>query len=86
MPVNPVVSLYRHIKEVKEKWLAEDGLMRLDYEDDRPPYPGARLRTVHNDNGILWLCYWIYLLHTKHMLDLEMRREIYETIGRHSCS
>jgi hypothetical protein len=39
------------------KWIAEDGLMRVDlaYEnDDREPFPGATLRTVHNDNGILY--------------------------------
>lgn len=34
------------------RWFAEDGLMRLDPDDDREPFPGQTLRTVKNENGI----------------------------------
>jgi hypothetical protein len=51
------------IAEAKEKWIAPDGLMRLDLEQDfMPPYPGQSLDTVYNENGILFLAYFCLTL------------------------
>lgn len=60
----------QEIEAIKEdaykRWISEDGLMRLDPAplDDSPCYSGklSDPRTVHNENGILFLAYWIALL------------------------
>lgn len=47
-------------QEVYQRWLSEDGLMKLEITEKQPPFQGS-LNTVHNHNGILWLVYYYYL-------------------------
>lgn len=43
-------------------WLAQDGLMLLNPNEDREPFPGQEKRTAGNDNGILFTTelYWLF--------------------------
>lgn len=61
--------------EAYRRWVAEDGLMSLAPESFKSPYPGKTLRTCDNDNGILFLAYFHYLLEEQGMLD-ESDKEI----------
>lgn len=67
-------------KEIEDKWIAEDGLMRLDLQDDREPYPGAARRTVVNDNGILFTAYFHMLCEKHDILEIEVKSKIRSTI------
>jgi len=51
------------IEEAFKVWMAEDGLMRLEPppEDNASPYSGD-LRSVYNDNGILFLAQFILMI------------------------
>lgn len=53
------------IQEIKDKWIAQDGLMRLDAADDREPFPGSTMRTVKNQNGLMFLAEVIQSLRDK---------------------
>lgn len=75
-------DLLRLKKEAKKLWLSEDGLMKLEKNEVKQPFPGQKLRTVKNHNGILWLAYFYALLSEFHLLDDEDRREVYKTIER----
>lgn len=52
----------RDLKRFRQLYLAQDGLMKLTPENQRPPFPGRRLTTADNDNGILFLAYCEALL------------------------
>lgn len=46
-------------------WKAEDGLGLINFGEERPPYPGATLKTASNDNGSMFRVIQAVLLKRK---------------------
>lgn len=69
-PVSLIISqAYRIKNECLEKWFSEDGLMKLNMDEDRNPvYPFTK-KSVGNDNGILFTVYFYMLCDSHGILD-----------------
>jgi len=60
---------------------SQDGLMRFNKMDKRPPYQGAKRKTVSNDNGILLAVYFYFLLHVRGLLEDSDRDRFYFAVN-----
>lgn len=69
-------------KEFIEIYLSEDGLMKLEYDDERAPYGSATKKTCGNDNGILFVVEFYFLLDCLGLLEESDHERFYSTVSQ----
>ena len=70
------------IQDFVIRYTSEDGLCRLDLEDDQPGFPPATERTVRNQNGIMFYAETILSLYIKGIDVMPFRMSAMRTLDK----
>lgn len=74
------MSLLEIKREWREKWCSQDGSGKLDLNDECPPFPPFTKSRVINENGVLFLSYFLVLLSEAELLEAEDKHKFLELV------